>query len=93
MEEQIIDTTKSICYNCENARKPASDQIMNQGYVGCAEFARKEHYDFIIEAEELAEGWVDLKTRIFGKKSGVITNLQLLTKEVKTCKEFQLINE
>ncbi len=90
MEEQIIDTTKSICYNCENARKPASDQIMNQGYVGCAEFARKEHYDFIIEAEELAEGWVDLKSRFtLNRGSGITTNKQLLTVGVKKCKQFQ----
>ena len=26
----------SICYSCENARKPAADSNQEKGYVGCA---------------------------------------------------------
>lgn len=86
---EVADKYPSICYVCRNARKPAANENREKGYVGCAEFTRKEHYGFVDEAKELAEGWVDLRARIFGEKSGIITNLQLMTLEVKKCSSFE----
>jgi len=87
-QAEIIKAHPSICYNCIRARKPAADSNLAKGWVGCAEYAEKENFDFIKEAKELGEGWVDLRSPVFGSKSGVITNLQLLTLEVKECKAF-----
>lgn len=89
-QEEIIKLHPSLCYQCIHARKPASDEIQNKGYVGCAEYARSDNgnIEFVGDVKELAEGWVDLRAKIFGIKSGVITNLQLLTLEVKECKSF-----
>jgi hypothetical protein len=86
----VIKLHPSICYKCVNARKPASDENVDEGWVGCAEYARKEHCYFVEKFKELGEGWVDLKASIFGKRSGVITNLQLLTREVEECNSFEL---
>lgn len=90
---EIIEKHPSICWGCENARKPASDENTKKGYVGCC--IRALHgskvYDFteINEADEIGEGWVDLKSQVkLGKGSGIITNMQLLTKGVKSCKQF-----
>ena len=87
-KQDIIDKHPSICYNCTNARKPASDENQEIGWVGCAEYFRKENCDFVYGSEELGEGWVDLRSPIFGKKSGISTNLQLLTKGVTNCLSF-----
>lgn len=97
MDNQIntIKHHSSICYNCIWARKPASDENRDKGYVGCAYFVSiEDHSDnrilsTIIEAEEVAEGWVDLRASVFGEKSGIITNLQILTKNVKSCTKFE----
>lgn len=44
----------------------------------------------INEAKEVAEGWVDLRSDIkLGEGSGIITNLMLLTLEVKSCNQFK----
>lgn len=86
---EVADKYPSICYACRSARKPAANENRDKGYVGCAEFTRNGHYYFVGEAKELAEGWVDLKARIFGEKSGIITNLQLMTLEVKKCSSFE----
>lgn len=88
-QKEIIDKYPSLCYTCEHARKPAAETNRDKGFVGCAQFTRKEHYAFVQEAEELAEGWVDLRASIFGEKSGIITNFQLLTLEVKICSSYQ----
>lgn len=92
MENEAIELIKrkypSLCHNCVNARKPASDENRDIGYVGCVQYTRVENYHFIGECEELGEGWVDLRASIFGKGTGIITNLQLLTLKVKSCKAF-----
>lgn len=93
--EEIKLKHPSICYNCRNARKPASDENQENGYVGCAYFAREqneEKYPMSVignNTKEVAEGWVDLRARIFGEKSGIITNIQIITLEVKTCNAFE----
>ncbi len=86
----IIKSYPSICHTCKSARKPASDENRGKGYVGCAEYARKENYDYVGVAKEIATGWVDLKTKIFGDKSGIISNFQLLTLEVESCNKFEV---
>jgi len=76
-KEAVMTAHPSICYN------------RDKGYVGCAEYLRKgETADFIFDAKELTEGWVDMRAAVFGPKSGIITNLQLMTLEVKKCAAF-----
>lgn len=50
-------------------------------------------YDFISIADEIATGWVDLRSMPFGKSSGIITNVQLITLGVKKCSEYQMISK
>ena len=90
-KEEVQSKYPSICYSCRNARKPASDENRDKGYVGCAEYARNDGagWDYIKEVKELAIGWVDLRSSVFGNKSGIITNLQLLTLEVKNCSKHE----
>lgn len=90
--EKIKLKYPSICYNCENARKPASGELTKQGYVGCTLNAKGMGHGAITEAEVIAEGWVDLKSKIkLGRGSGVLTNLQLITKCVTDCREYSPI--
>lgn len=94
----IMKKHPSICYSCKRARKPASDENTKKGYVGCCirvigKRSKEDDitYDWgeIEEAKEIAEGWVDLRSELkLGKGSGVITNLMLLTLEVKSCKQY-----
>ena len=94
----IIAKHPSICYNCQLARKPASDNNTKKGYVGCClrvigkrSKTDDDTYDWteINEAKEVGEGWVDLRSKVkLGKGSGIITNLMLLTLEVKSCNQF-----
>ena len=88
----------SICYSCGLARKPASDENTIKGYVGCSlrvigkrtstDGLTYDH-DEIQEALEVAEGWVDLGSGVnIGEGSGIITNYQLLTLEVKSCRKY-----
>jgi hypothetical protein len=87
-KEEIIKKHQSICYNCINARKPAADKLRDEGYVGCAEYTITNSIDFILEAKEIVEGWVDLKSEIFGIGRGVTTNCQIMTKETSVCASF-----
>lgn len=91
---------ESICLNCENARRAASQKLEKIGYLGCRIFAlQRKEYDvdsdeyqdvsFIGKSKELYEGWVDLKARPFTKSSGVTTNFQLLTVGVTECSKFE----
>lgn len=89
----ITSERPSKCYSCEHARKPASEQLQNQGYVGCAVYTRTNSIDHVIESKEGVEGWVDLRARPFGDKSGVITNLQLMTLETKICTAYQKMGD
>lgn len=92
--DEIKEKYPSICYNCDKARKPASDENTKKGYVGCCIRVIDGNLDYyeINEAKEIAEGWVDLKSNInLGKGSGIISNLQLLTLEVKSCRQFKQI--
>lgn len=91
--EKLQEDFPSMCWKCVNARKPAAESNRDKGYVGCAEYVRRDHHEFISNAKELAEGWVDLRSRIFGEKSGIITNCQLLTFGVNKCSAFELEKE
>ena len=89
--EEVVKKYPSICYECENARKTASEEIEQGGYVGCCMFVRNDNdsIDFIEDAVEVAEGWVDLRARPFSKGSGIISNLQLITLKVTKCHHFK----
>jgi hypothetical protein len=83
--EEIILKHPSLCYTCRHARKPAAEENQEKGDVGCAFYTPS----FNVVAKELATGWVDLRAKLFGPKSGIITNFQLLTNEVKTCAKYE----
>jgi hypothetical protein len=92
--EKLLSEVKakfpSLCHNCRNARKPASDENIMNGYVGCSLRVLGKDWSQISEANEIAEGWVDLRSELtLGKGSGIICNLQLLTIGVTKCEEFQ----
>jgi len=88
-QENIKKKYPSICYSCDNSRKTWSENLMKEGNVGCCIYATSSMgVEGILEAKQIAEGWVDLRSPIFGEKSGVTTNMQIITKEVKKCKWF-----
>lgn len=89
-KDKIKSDFPSICYNCTRARRPSADSLTEKGYVGCClrvETPAKDHWE-VTEGEEIGEGWVDLRSSVFGKSSGMLTNLQLLTKGIKKCNSF-----
>lgn len=91
-KEAIINAYPSICYDCAHARRPWAKSLRDKGYVGCVEYLRKgqDTVDFIGPATELATGWIDLRSGIFNEKtSGILTNEQLMTLEVKSCKSYR----
>lgn len=91
---EVINKYPSLCYTCEHARKPASDENQNIGWVGCAQYTRLENKCYFLqEAKDTGEGWVDLRAGIFKPKSGMITNFCLLTKETTKCSAYQKITE
>jgi len=86
----------SICYSCEKARKVA-DTNEQKGYVGCIirflNGGTNRDYLEIEEGKEVAEGWIYSKRSPFSKSSGtlgegVMSNLQLITKEIKSCRQY-----
>ena len=83
----------SLCYNCDLARRPASDENIKKGFVGCSiRVQHKPNDDHleIIHVKEIGEGWVDLRSTVDRDKgSGVITNFQLMTLEVSKCNLYQ----
>lgn len=86
----------SVCYSCDFSRRPASNSNIEKGYVGCCiRVLNLPNRDFeeITDAEEIGEGWVDLKSRIGRASSGMITNFQLLTKGVKSCNFYKNLDE
>lgn len=34
-KEEIIKKYPSLCYTCKRARRPVSEEFVQQGYVGC----------------------------------------------------------
>lgn len=91
-KEAIMLAHPSICYGCENDRRPWSENLRAEGYVGCAEYLRRDqsNVDFVGPAKELVTGWVDLRSDIFSLKcSGVLTNEQLMTLGVQSCEAYK----
>lgn len=90
--EEIKKQYPSICYGCDLSRKAASDENTKNGYVGCCIRVLdrvKIGDEYFIDAEEVAEGWVDLKCfPKLGKGSGMITNFQILTLKTTKCPNY-----
>lgn len=94
-KENIKKQYPAICYSCERARKIA-DINEQKGYVECVlRFLRASQLKGGINRDylEIEEGWVYSKRRPFSKSSGtvgegVMTNLQLITKEIKYCRQY-----
>jgi len=88
---QIKEQYPSICYDCQYARRPWSNEFRNEGYVGCCLRALdppRDHHEIEV-GEAVASGWVDLKSDIWNDKgSGMVTNEQLVTLGIKSCKAF-----
>ena len=92
--EKVKQEFPSICYDCKNSRRLSSDENAQKGYVGCAEYTRRWksdncNVDFVTVGDFLGEGWVDLRSYVFGKPSGISTNFQLITRGIKVCQEFE----
>ena len=96
-KEKIIKKYSSICYTCNHSRKVCDANLKN-GYVGCCgrvlPFPYSFDYDVIENGYEVAEGWVYLKCKPFVKydntiDSGIITNFQLITKMIKSCRKYE----
>jgi len=102
-EEDIKEKFPSICYSCALSRK-VPDTNEEKGYVGCvmrlipeSRLGRGvEHLDWeeIQEGEEVGEGWIYSKRRPFSVSSGntgegIMANLQLITKGIKSCNQFE----
>lgn len=90
---ETINKYPSICWECENARKTASEELQSEGYCGCCIRAKGYNWDSIGKCEEVAIGWVDLKSEPFGHKSGVITNFQIIANGVIYCDLFERKNK
>jgi hypothetical protein len=81
--------TVSLCLTCDNSRR-IDDELRRGGLVGCCIFFSNPTYDTDkIEADALFKGWVDLRSRPEGERSGVITNFMLITKNVSRCPHFK----
>lgn len=88
IETEIPEKFPSLCYGCQNARKPAADSNRLIGWVGCTQSPALADSQ-IRDCDNMGEGWVDLRSRVFGDSSGVTTNCRLLTFQVRDCKSFQ----
>jgi len=90
--EAVKEKYPSICFECDNGRRVASRENEKNGHVGCRmrcyDNIEYPEYD-IKEGKEVAEGWVDLRSRPFDKQSGIISNFQLITLEIKSCKNWR----
>lgn len=90
----------SICTTCENIRRVPAEQLRNEGWHGCCIFVSLDKNipgpvdpEVVINGiscEEAATGWVDLRARWDAEKgSGMMTNMQLLVKNVTKCKYYR----
>jgi hypothetical protein len=81
-----------ICKNCKWARKAE-----NENYVGCAATLVTDKIDYtndddlfeFYKRKEVAIGWVDLRTGINGKSSGMLTNGIPCFKPDDSCDHFE----
>ena len=81
-KEIIQKEYPSLCYSCKKARRAASSDLEQEGYVGCT--LDIDTYQ-IQKAEKMVSGWVDLRSAPFNKESGITTNLRLLTLKTRDC--------
>lgn len=99
-KEEIIKKYPSLCYTCKRARRPVSEEFVQQGYVGCTLLVEERYHqvpiqDLVsnIKSSEQFTGWVYLKRGIFqnytGFMTGVWTNDQLMTKGTSSCKYYE----
>ena len=95
-KNEIISKYPSLCWDCVNARKPAADSNRGNWFVGCCEMFRRRKYnenadifDYLMQEDAVGEGWVDLRARIWGEKSGVITNYVPMVKGAKRCLAYE----
>lgn len=90
--QQIEQEHPSICFSCRWRRNPAATTNLIKGYVGCCakllDNGRWEEEIPVTEGEELAEGWVDTRALPGNRSSGVISNMQFLTKGIFKCKKY-----
>lgn len=100
--QEMMDQNPSLCHNCDNARKPASESLAQEGYVGCAmhfSLARQEGGDMesalwkIIKGAQLDKavtGWVTpLRLNTKARESSAF-NCVLMTKHCTKCRFFKL---
>ena len=99
-KKEIIKKYPSLCYTCKRARRPVSEEFVQQGYVGCTLRVEEQYHNLTIhditndvEAEEMYTGWVYLKQSIFKDNNGFMsktwTNDQLMTVKTQKCKYYE----
>lgn len=90
--EEVKIQFPSKCWDCVYSRRPAAESNLEEGWTGCCIRAVNEFWDHdAIQVGQVGEGWVDLKSEPeFGIRSGVITNFQLLTRQVSDCLKYQI---
>lgn len=86
----------SCCVRCARSRRVASKELEREGYIGCN--ILNGQGEFVCYSEDdlnriiggiIAYGWVDLGSIPGGESSGLITNEQLVTKDVVSCPWFE----
>jgi len=91
----------SKCFTCCHARKPWSEILLSQGWVGCACQAKltggvqiESGSDIVIavDAETIGSGWVRMRVPLHFKEdsffSGLLNN-QLLVKNATNCSHYE----
>ena len=87
----------TMCNYCDNARKPGSDDLIKDGWIGCCMLKKTDsktgaslRYGFldIKQASEIAKGSVALNTRPNEEGFANIDDNQLLVKGVHCCLRF-----
>lgn len=103
LQNEIKNNHPSICYDCVFCRKTWSDELRDKGYCGCGLLALEDKSEQEIQnileylannSEMIGTGWVALNANIFLdakilESNGMVTNDQLITYKVKSCKQFK----
>lgn len=85
------DPKKTICIDCIHARRTWSEELQNEGYIGCR-MLNDETRNFNIhdvEAAVVGTGWVDLRAYPFKASGGILTNDMLVTCGTRKCPAYR----
>ncbi len=105
-KDKIIKKYPSLCHSCTHSRKVASIENEEKGYTGCiAKFPditpfepTYEELAYITEGDFIGTGWIRGNVRPFTDVtnvhgSGRLINGMPITKSIKKCQEYKLLEE